>query len=369
MLNPKAYSAQLIRDLCNCRECRHPGNGQRLRSITQLSTDLKIERIENGWYAYAFHFNDGHEVIVTPDSLRAIEEQEPIDADWRSEGSKWLWKAKEAPSRLFNWNQLQANPDFLADALEQLLLAGFFVVTAVPTHDRAVLDVIASFGYPRVTNYGDIFEVRVEENPNNLAFTNVAIPPHTDNPYRDPVPTIQLLLCLQSEVAGGESGLVDGFLAAATLRQENPKAFELLTKTNIEFRFEDAATSLRAFKPVIGLNAAGLITEVRWNDRSMQPLIGVANPDEVYASLREFAEILNDPANQVNFKLNPGDCMVFDNTRTLHARTAFDSAGKRHLQGAYADLDSAISKLEVLRRETSLESDYDLPSDDNEESW
>ena len=34
--------------------------------------------------------------------------------------------------------------------------------------------------------------------------------PHTDNPYRNPVPCIQLLHCIENEVSGGLSTLVDG---------------------------------------------------------------------------------------------------------------------------------------------------------------
>jgi len=35
-----------------------------------------------------------------------------------------------------------------------------------------------------------------------LAYTNLGIEPHTDNPYRDPVPTIQILYCLENSVRG-----------------------------------------------------------------------------------------------------------------------------------------------------------------------
>jgi gamma-butyrobetaine dioxygenase len=48
--------------------------------------------------------------------------------------------------------------------------------------------------------------------------------------------------------------------------------------------------------------------------------------------------------------LSPGDCLIFDNTRVLHARTAFAATGERHLQGCYADLDGLLSTLAVLRR-------------------
>jgi gamma-butyrobetaine dioxygenase len=42
---------------------------------------------------------------------------------------------------------------------------------------------------------------------------------------------------------------------------------------------------------------------------------------------------------------------VFDNTRILHARAGFTAGGRRHLQGCYADLDSAARALAVLRRD------------------
>jgi len=54
-----------------------------------------------------------------------------------------------------------------------------------------------------------------------------------------------------------------------------------------------------------------------------------------------------------SLRLAPGDCLIFDNTRVLHARTAFGvAAGSpgRHLQGCYADLDGLASTLAVLSR-------------------
>ena len=41
--------------------------------------------------------------------------------------------------------------------------------------------------------------------------------------------------------------------------------------------------------------------------------------------------------------LAAGDVAVFDNTRILHARTPFDTAEPRHLQGCYIDLDAVRS--------------------------
>jgi gamma-butyrobetaine dioxygenase len=72
---------------------------------------------------------------------------------------------------------------------------------------------------------------------------------------------------------------------------------------------------------------------------------------EFYPAYRAFAEILNRPELRLVLRLAPGDCLVFDNTRLLHARTAFDAVGERHLQGCYADLDGLASTVAVLRRE------------------
>jgi gamma-butyrobetaine dioxygenase len=53
----------------------------------------------------------------------------------------------------------------------------------------------------------------------------------------------------------------------------------------------------------------------------------------------------------LTFRLAPGDCVVFDNTRILHARTGFASTGSRHLQGWYADLGGIEPALAVAGRE------------------
>jgi gamma-butyrobetaine dioxygenase len=101
---------------------------------------------------------------------------------------------------------------------------------------------------------------------------------------------------------------------------------------------------------MIGVDPTGRIREVRFNNRSMQALR--LPPEETaafYAAYRRFAEILNRPELMVTFRLGPGDCVVFDNTRLLHARTGFADSGDRHLQGCYADLDAIASLRKVLR--------------------
>jgi gamma-butyrobetaine dioxygenase len=351
------YPAVWLRDNCPCGDCALPGSGQKLFGITDipLPDEVRIERFDQT--------PDGCvEVVFAPDGHKSR-----FDAAWlaehrpgrsppysdRAEDAKILWQAADFADGLPSATRdaFAQDPATRADCLESLLVKGFFLLHGVAVEDRAVLSVAQAFGFVRRTNYGELFEVRVEENPANLAFSSLPITPHTDNPYRDPVPTIQLLHCLTNAAEGGDSGLVDGFHAAATLRREQPDAFDLITRTPVAFRYLDAEAELTATDSLIGLDALGRITQIRFNNRSMRPV--ALPPDEIvpfYAAYRAFAELLYRDEARLDFRLEPGDCVVFDNTRTLHARTGFTASGRRHLQGCYADLDSAASALAVLRR-------------------
>ncbi|WP_188316999.1 2-trimethylaminoethylphosphonate dioxygenase [Solihabitans fulvus] len=348
------FPALWLRDNCPCVECRDPRTGQKFLGITDLAEDTAVTAVEQTDTEVTVVLGpDGHRSTFSRSWLagNALDDGDP--GDGRTERGKRLWLADDLRGRLpeGSWADYLADPAERVRCLDAVLRQGFVLLRDVPCEDGAVRDVAESFGYVRETNYGSLFDVRVEATPNNLAFTGLAISPHTDNPYRDPVPTLQLLHCLRNAVDGGETGLVDGFRAAALLRAEDPEVFAVLAGTPVPFAFADADTALRADRPLIGVDPAGRIREVRFNNRSIQPLrLPYQRIVEFYAAYRRFAELLVRPDLLLTFRLAPGDCLIFDNTRVLHARTAFADTGDRHLQGCYADLDSLISSLAVLRR-------------------
>jgi gamma-butyrobetaine dioxygenase len=134
------------------------------------------------------------------------------------------------------------------------------------------------------------------------------------------------------------------------LRTQDPQAFAVLTRTPVPFRFQDADTQLRADRPLIGLDPRGRIREVRFNNRSTGTLrLPTDETAAFYTAYRVFGTLLLCPELRLDFRLSPGDCLVFDNVRLLHARTAFETRGSRHLQGCYADLDALDSTRAVLR--------------------
>jgi len=207
------------------------------------------------------------------------------------------------------------------------------------------------FGFVRETNYGRLFEVRSEPNPVNLAFTPVGLNVHTDNPYRDPVPGLQLLHCLVNDAEGGQSVFVDGFRTATLLRQEDPEAFRLLSTYSLPFRYREPGTDLQSRKRLIEVDDRGRITAVRYNNRSAAPMdlpFDVAG--DFYKAYRKFADLLHQEDGELRLKLMPGELVLFDNERALHGRTGF-SGGARHLQGCYADKDALRSMRCVLTNE------------------
>jgi gamma-butyrobetaine hydroxylase len=346
-----------LRDHCQMPESQDPVSGQRLLNITDFPLDLTITNASHTDDSLIIDFAPEHRSEFSIDWL--IKNCYCINspADDRSESSKSLWQKSsfEADIPKHNYPDFCALPEAKIATLQSVKDYGFSILSAVPCNEGEILSVISKFGFVRNTNYGPLFEVRTTVDANNLAFTNLGLGCHLDNPYRDPVPGIQLLHCLQSSTAGGESILQDGFMAANLLREENPQHFDTLSQQWINYRFQGAETDLESRVPMLEVNDKKEIVKVRYNNRSIATL--KLPPNKVtafYAAYRHYAEILERKELQITFKLAPGELMLFDNTRVMHARTAFSDAGTRHLQGAYSDLDSLYSTLSVLKSNLSF---------------
>lgn len=346
------FPAIWLRDNCRCPKCRH-ASGQRLFEITDLPADLQVgslavagDRLTVTWEP------DGHVSSFALAWLQA-HDLDPVQRAARYE-KPVLWGA-ELKSKLpiADWQKLQHDPALELAWHDDFAAYGFGLLRNVPIEDGMVEAVGNHLGFVRVTNYGSRFDVVSVPNPNNLAFTAVGLGVHSDNPYRDPTPGVQLLHCLESEAPGGDTLLVDGFQAAAILRREDPAAFRLLCELPFNFRFRDARADLRTRVPLIKIDYDGHVVEVHFNNRSADLLdVPVELVAPWYAAYRRFAEILKRPELELIFRLEPGDLVVMMNERALHGRTAFDpSRGRRHLQGCYIDKDGIESRRRVLRRQ------------------
>lgn len=236
--------------------------------------------------------------------------------------------------------------------LRDTAAAGLSIVDQLEDHTSAGVEVAERVGFLRQTNFGTTFEVINKPDPNNLAYTSVALPLHTDLPNQEVPPGYQFLHCLANEATGGGSLFADGFAMAEDLRSDDPEAFRLLCEVPIPFRFHDGEADLRVHEPVITLDRSGAVVEIRYNAH----LAGIFDmPTEImpayYRAYRAFMAKTRDPGYCLTLKLKAGEMVVFDNRRILHGRDSFDpSTGFRHLHGCYVDRGEFASRLRLLAR-------------------
>jgi gamma-butyrobetaine dioxygenase len=266
----------------------------------------------------------------------------------------WLDGSARVPQRDFGWlafPELQSDPHARLGWLTRLLQDGIAFLTEVPRRHHAILEATAYVGYVPETNYGRVFDVRAVPQPENLAYSDLGLGLHTDNPYREPVPGFQALHTLQAAPDGGDSLFADGFAIAEYLRKSEPGAFETISRTPVPFWYRAAGVDLYAERPLIELSCTGNVTAVTYNNRAIRPVrLAAAECAAYYLAYRKFAALLRDPRLQMATRLNDGDLVVFDNRRVLHGRTGFASARHpRHLQGCYLTRDSVYSEAAVLR--------------------
>ena len=340
------YPTVWLRD--NIPTGRHRNEGQRLFDINLLPADLAISEavLNNGGVQVAF--SDGTTDLFPATFLRAHPlagshegEVTPPPSLWGSERQELLEFA--------DYQRLVSDDQARAEWLRHLRDSGYALVENTPAEEGTVTRVVGLFGFVRETNYGTLFDVVVRPDPANLANTSARIGMHTDNPYRDPVPGLQLLHCIVNESDGGESQLCDGFAVAERLRQEDENAFRLLSTHPVRFRYlDDGNSDLQCYRPLIETNSRGHVTGVRYNSRSASAFDMEASllPD-YYRAYRKLSELLNAPESRIEFRLGPGQLMIFDNQRVLHGRSEY-KIGHRHLQGCYADKDALHSTIRVL---------------------
>jgi gamma-butyrobetaine dioxygenase len=342
-----------LRERCQDAATLDLRTGQRLHDPSDLDPQLvlrAVTQLEPG--RFRVQFSDGHAADFLECDILAEAALPPGGHDLPAPR---LWNGKLELAAPVAWRRDPSDAE-LEGWLGQFLELGFVIFTQVPTEPGEILRVASTFGFTRETNFGALFDVRSTPEASDLAYTAVALDPHTDNPYRWPVPGVQLLHCLVNHTSGGLSTLVDGFAAAEALRARDEEAFRLLSQSPVRFRYRDAATELVASAPPIELDVTGRVQAVHFSPRlDFVPLQPPAELARYYRARRAFDHLLRSPEFEIRFLLDAGELVMMDNRRLLHGRTGFDPAeGLRHLQGCYIDIDGPRSLYRVLRRRGTI---------------
>ncbi|KAK0552352.1 hypothetical protein OC845_001727 [Tilletia horrida] len=269
---------------------------------------------------------------------------------------------------------------------------GFSFVSGIPPTPEATQALIERIAFIRPTHYGGFWDFTSNLAHGDTAYTNLALGAHTDTTYFTDPAGLQLFHLLshtrtegssenepQEKVGpqGGESLLVDGFLAAKVLREVHPDAYRTLSRVRVRTHSagddatlvrpllsqgypilqHEAPPDLRRFDEELAFFSGeeqsasssadaqaaptggekdeplGELVMVRYNNDDRSTLrVRDEDVEPFYDALRKWHAILSSADGEYWSQLVPGTAVIFDNHRVLHGRAAF--VGARRLCGA-----------------------------------
>ncbi|XP_022082645.1 gamma-butyrobetaine dioxygenase-like [Acanthaster planci] len=354
------YPYVWLRDNCRCPDCYHPSSGQRTCDPAEMNPDIKP--------ASEAILDDGKVLQITwPDQHRSdfgvawLNRQRFSNNERDTVGSPELemWGGElNGKIPAFDFEKLFQDDLELYNWLEVLNTKGLALVKRAPTAQGILQELSEKVAHVKTTNYGETFQVFSKHNASSVAYTSKSLCLHTDLPFYNYAPGIQMLHCIEqtSDTNGGANQFVDGLQVAEQVRQEFPDLYKILRTQEVDFRnigsdYYDYHMKQR--RPVIEHNKYGEFTSVNFNNQVRAPYLSLPAEKvrDVYRALKVFYDVMYRPENLVEYRLVAGEIATFNNGRVLHGRNSYTvtKEGNRHLEGAYMDWDEAHSRMRILR--------------------
>lgn len=356
-----------LRDCCTCPLCVDMSTKQKQFQTSDLPLDLKVSSLESlsdggirvTWSNDIAGFGKNHISKYSKEFLsrfRAPSEQ--------VRESRVLWN-KEVISRnikFIDFDKYISLDSVLFNVLEQLQKYGLVFIRGVPGSETAVEDIGRRIGLLKDTLYGRTWDVKSVPQAKNVAYTDQFLGLHMDLLYTDMPPELQLLHCLKNSCVGGSSLFSDSLLAATTLRDEHSQFYDTLKREKTTFHYHNAGEHYEFQRPTIvesttarpNPKARKRIDHVNWSPPFQGPLKNFVpfkqrkkiSPFRLHIeALKAFASYIEAPSSIYEYRMQEGECVIFNNRRILHARRAFDiNTGERWLKGAYLDKDVMLSR-------------------------
>ncbi|WP_254871598.1 TauD/TfdA family dioxygenase [Pseudooceanicola sp. HF7] len=250
----------------------------------------------------------------------------------------------------FSQPRLVADPAERAKWMEAILVEGFAIVSDMPDTEAGITELAELMGSVRPTFFGTYFDVYMQIDPTNTAYTAGALELHTDTPAEEFAPGIQFLHCRANSVDGGESLYADGVAVANDFRHRDPEGFRLLSTVPIPFFCEHDTYDARSRQTVIELDAHGEVSGLTISQH-MADIFDLDQRllDDYYPAFCRFGRMLQEEKYVMHFLMKAGECMVFDNHRIVHGRAAYTAtSGERMLRGCYVDRSEMRSTYRAL---------------------
>lgn len=353
-----------LRDNCFCEECGSVSSSQdRVLNLLKVPSGIQpltISVQDDGRLAISWA-PDHHRTVFEARWLRAHCYSQAERAHRRHKPTLW---GKELGNQLpeLSYSDASATDDGRLKAMLLVRDYGFTIMRDAPRSADGINKVAELVGYEvRDTYYGRVFDIKTDPASDLLSSTSKTILAHNDEGWRAIPLGIVLFHCLEASAdGGGQNYLIDGFRVAEALREEAPEAFDVLSRTPRQFSRSIAGEiEMRAEGNIISVDQDSNVVGLRWPFRFREPLdLPEALVEPVYEATRKLLRLIYSGEFNVQFRLESGDALVFDNHRLLHGRTGF--SGKRHVQFGYVDRDDFHMQLRLLARRLGRDQDADL---------
>ena len=381
--------AVFLRDACPCSQCVNQSSGQKSFATTDIPHNIRPRHVkvsqdfdlEVEWENDVPSAAPDHRGVYPSAFLRNLRFNFPE----RSHRLRWKVANRVIPVVSWDLARITSNVQTIDYAewmgSEDALWRGLFDVEAfglvfirnVPKDEESVSKIALRIANLQETFYGRTWDVVSKPEAENVAYTNSYLGLHQDMLYLQQPPRIQALHCMENSCKGGESIYSDGFRAAEEFEIGSPE-FEQLTGTKLRYHYDrhpyfyrNSHTVFHLTIPVEKRNwemqgkrlSAAHLKAVWWS-----PPFQATNPPHIddlprskeyhklIGAMKKYSDVLNDAKNVLEFKMEPGECVVFDNWRVMHGRKAFDtSSGSRHLRGTYVSDEDFRAKMASAPRD------------------
>ncbi|XP_046963775.1 gamma-butyrobetaine dioxygenase [Vanessa cardui] len=350
-----------LRDNCQCEQCFHQSAKSRIIEWSKFDLNVKPNDVTKDDNSLQVTWDDGHVSKYKLSWLKFrsfTSDDQQIYTNTLYKPAKVTWHGDDFSKvcSKHDYNEILNSDDALYNWLLQFSIYGVSLIENTPDSETALDSIVAKVGFNKKTHYGEKFVVQHVVNTSNVAYLSNNLQMHTDLPYYEYCPGVNLLHCLvQTLSKGGENLLSDCHYTVAYMKENHPEEYKILTETEVEWSDVGCENGNEFFKlyrsPVICLDRNGEVIRINFS----VPQRGAHFPGPIekvkpwYRAHTLFYELNKNFS--AKFKTKAGDILVFDNIRLLHGRNMYEdkSNNVRKLIGAYVDWDEIYSRLRCLK--------------------
>jgi alpha-ketoglutarate-dependent taurine dioxygenase len=334
---------------------------RRIRWLDE-SWDDEEKVLEIEWATDVPGYDSSHVTRLSADEIRYPASHFYKKETWNRDRTIWNKSDMDQSQHWVSYHDYMENEDKFYEALTALSQYGLIFIKGIPESRQMVEQLATRLGPLRNSFYGPTWDVRNDPKAKNVAYTNQNLGFHMDLLYMADPPGYQLLHCLKNSCEGGESLFVDAHSAARDLDESS---WYILSQNEVPYHYNHEDHYYRTTRPVIEAVSPSktaryqAIKHINYSPPFQGPFEIEKEQTKSWAprakrlilAFKKFAEKVEEPSRIFELKLNPGECVIFENRRVLHARRAFDTtSGERWLAGAYVDEADVNSKMFTMKR-------------------